>query len=124
MSHYWSLYGEIKFSRDLYVEELQAIADELDCDIATIEEGEAFIHIKGNTMWVEGNENHFPSILNDILKLVDADCIGYGTYHAEDHMSGEWWIEGKTFKNGEYSDLVARLRKALLKEGKLLGRPE
>ena len=66
MSHYWDLKGQITFDRNLTVEELQAVADELDTDIGSLEfevgwNNSESIQIQGNKL--------FLILIGDILEL-------------------------------------------------------
>ena len=115
MSHYWSLEGTIELERPPTLEELQAIADKLETDIGSLEAGigwncDESIKIVGNKIHLYGEENHFPSTIDDILIIIECDASGEGTYHAEDNMAGDWWIDEYGFSHKDYELIVTELR--------------
>lgn len=118
MSHYWSLEGEVKFSREINKVELERIAGLFDCEVEELSTGVGWntgdsTIIVGNTLYLDGNESHFPSMVGSIMDIVQAPAEGSGTYHAEDSMAGEWEIKDGKFLTKEYKKIVEELRKKL-----------
>lgn len=108
MSHYWSMHGCIVLSAPPpggLTEELRGYIEE------------DHLTLGGNIITVEGNENHFPSRLEVMfiaLKEAGISVVeGFGNYHAEDDMAGEWKVIDNEIVISEYSEMVEKLRSAL-----------
>jgi len=107
MSHYWSMHGSIILSAPLLEGLTEDIRGYIEEDHLTLEE---------NIITVSGNDNHFPSRLECMFIALDGIGIkvlsGFGNYHAEDDMAGEWEVQGNEIVIQEYSGMVEKLRSA------------
>ena len=108
MSHYWSMHGSIILSAPPpggLTEELRGYIEE------------DYLSLEGNIVTVGGNDNHFPSRLECMLTALKEQGIlvveGFGNYHADDDMAGEWKVIDNEIVINEYSEIVNKLRSAL-----------